>query len=158
MREMIFLLLVLLFNTVSGGDRWPDFRGPRTDGSSDATGLPLFWSEENNIKWKTAIHDRGWSSPVILDGKIWLTTAKENGTAFYVLCVNFDDGKILHDIEVFTASDPQRINDLNSYATPSPVVEQNDMEPPGSELQSSAGTGFVAFFVREPRDPPSRGY
>ena len=58
-------------------DNWPQFRGPTGDGHSDAKGLPLTWSETNNVKWKTEIHDKGWSSPVIWGGEVWLTTASD---------------------------------------------------------------------------------
>ena len=61
-----------------GGDNWPQFRGPEGTGHSDARGLPLNWSETNNVVWKTPIHDRGWSSPVIYGDQIWLTTAAQD--------------------------------------------------------------------------------
>ena len=48
-----------------GGENWPEFRGPSADGHSDATGLPTRWSESENVRWKTLIPDKGWSSPVI---------------------------------------------------------------------------------------------
>lgn len=54
---------------------WPQFRGPTGQGISEAKGLPLTWSETNNVKWKTAIPGRAWSSPVILGKEIWMTTA-----------------------------------------------------------------------------------
>src|SRR5438477_13154663 len=66
--------------TAFGAENWPQFRGPEGDGHSEAKGLPLTWSETNHVKWKTPIHDRGWSSPVIWEGQIWLTTASEDGT------------------------------------------------------------------------------
>ena len=49
-------------------------RGPAGDGRSDSQGLPLTWSETENVVWKTPIHDSGWSSPVVWDNQIWLTT------------------------------------------------------------------------------------
>jgi hypothetical protein len=48
-----------------GGDSWQDFRGPACNGCSDSVGLPVEWGETQNVKWKTAIHDRGWSSPAL---------------------------------------------------------------------------------------------
>ncbi|MHC4543693.1 MAG: hypothetical protein ACYSYL_04085 [Planctomycetota bacterium] len=47
--------------TKQRGDQvnWPDWRGPTGDGRSDATDLPLNWSESENIVWKTRIHDLG---------------------------------------------------------------------------------------------------
>ena len=46
-------------------DNWPEFRGPHGDGHADAKNLPLTWSDTENVRWKTAIHDKGWSSPVV---------------------------------------------------------------------------------------------
>ena len=43
------------------GDNWPQFRGPTGDGHAVAKDLVTTWSETENIRWKTAIHDKGWS-------------------------------------------------------------------------------------------------
>lgn len=103
---------------------WPDWRGPAADGHTDATALPLHWSETENVVWKTAIHDSGHSTPVVWGDQIWLTTAKEDGTMFFAVGVDASFGKVLHDIAVFRAHEPQRINPLNTYATPSPCIEE----------------------------------
>jgi len=103
---------------------WPDWRGPRGDGRSDATGLPLKWSETENIVWKTPIHDLGYSTPVVWGDQVWLTTATKKGETLYAVCIDFNTGRIVHDIEVFHPEKPQRIHPLNSYATPSAVVEE----------------------------------
>ncbi|NQT27863.1 PQQ-like beta-propeller repeat protein [candidate division KSB1 bacterium] len=119
------ILIVLVINqVVLAGDNWPSFRGPTNDGISDAKGLPVEWSESQNIQWKTAIHDQGWSTPVIWENQIWVTTATEEGHNLYAVCVDFKSGKIIHDILVFEVEDPQRKHPLNSYATPSPVIEK----------------------------------
>ena len=65
-RFFTFVFLLLLCTSLShAADQWPQFRGPTGDGRSDAKGLPLAWSETNHVRWKTAIHGRSWSSPVI---------------------------------------------------------------------------------------------
>ena len=86
------LLRVLLLFLVLGGrvavaqDNWPEFRGPHGDGHADAAALPLTWSETEHVRWKTPIHDRGWSSPVIWGDQIWLTTATTDGKQLFALC------------------------------------------------------------------------
>lgn len=111
-------------NAVGGDDNWPQFRGPRGDGASDVTGLPTTWSEKHNIKWKTPLHDRGWSSPVIWGEQIWLTAASEDGTKNYALCVDKHTGKILHDVHLWDNAKPSPLgNELNSYASCSPAIE-----------------------------------
>ena len=52
-------LLSLALPVVAAPGDWPEFRGPNANGHSPATGLPVTWSETENIRWKTAIHDRG---------------------------------------------------------------------------------------------------
>ncbi|MCA9022148.1 MAG: quinonprotein alcohol dehydrogenase, partial [Planctomycetaceae bacterium] len=51
---------------------WDQFRGPHADGTSQVTGLPTTWSEKENIVWKTAIHGRAWSSPVVWKDQVWV--------------------------------------------------------------------------------------
>lgn len=102
---------------------WPDWRGPTADGHSNATGLPLTWSEDENIVWKVPIHDHGYSTPVVWENQIWMTTATEDGKTLYAVCVDLATGDLVHDIAVFQPEEPQPINANNTYATPSAVLE-----------------------------------
>lgn len=102
---------------------WPDWRGPTQEGRTDAAALPLRWSETENILWKSGIHDLGHSTPVVWDKQIWLTTAKEDGTELYAVCIDLDTGAVVHDVPVFRVDTPQSINPSNSYATPSATIE-----------------------------------
>ena len=54
---------------------WPQFRGPTGQGHAPDAAVPLAWSETENVTWKAPVEGRGWSSPVIADGRVWLTTA-----------------------------------------------------------------------------------
>ncbi|MBI1345230.1 PQQ-binding-like beta-propeller repeat protein [bacterium] len=105
-------------------DEWPQFLGPTGDGHATTTGLPLTWSETENIAWKTPIHGKGWSSPVIWDDQIWLTTATEDGKQMFALCIDRDSGKIVHDLLLFENEKPSEIHTLNSYASPTPCIEE----------------------------------
>ena len=66
-------------------ENWPEFRGPSGDGQTPSRDLPLNWSETENIAWKTPIHDRGWSSPVIWQNQVWVTTATEDGRRLFAV-------------------------------------------------------------------------
>ncbi len=110
--------------TAQAADNWPQFRGPTGDGMSDATGLPISWSETENIAWKIPIHDHGWSSPVIWGQQIWLTTATEDGKRMFAVCVDRDTGAVTHDVKVLDVTEPERIAQVNSYASPTPVAEE----------------------------------
>lgn len=123
---MRFVFLLLLAACVSARAKvdWPEMRGPTQNGYAPSSGLPLHWSETENIKWKTEIPLRGWSTPAIADGKIWMTTADPDGHDFYVLCVDEKSGKLVVNKNLFHCDNPEPLgNNVNSYATPSPVIE-----------------------------------
>ncbi len=121
----LWAISVVIENTAfTADDPWWQFRGPRGDGHSIGTKLPLNWSESKNIEWKTAIHNRGFSSPVIWGQQVWLTTATQDGHKLFAVCVDKDTGKILYDLHLFDVAKPQPITPENSYASPTPVIEQ----------------------------------
>lgn len=103
---------------------WPEFRGPRGDGHVTAQRLPMHWSEASQVRWKTRIHDRGWSSPVIHGDQIWITTATTDGHRMFAVCIDRNTGEIQHDFLVFEVDVPQKIAAENSYATPTPVIDE----------------------------------
>jgi outer membrane protein assembly factor BamB len=120
----ILLLTLLALPLMRGAENWPQFRGPGGTGHSDARGLPLSWSETRNVVWKTAIHDRGWSSPVIYGKQIWLTSANKDGRELFVLCIDRDTGKIIRDWKLFDVAQPQFVHPFNTPASPTPVIEE----------------------------------
>jgi len=125
MRSVLgILLLGFSMGLARAGENWPQFRGPGGDGRSDATGLPLTWSETENVVWKTAIHGRGWSSPVIWGDQVWVTTATEDGHRMDAVCVDRTSGRVVHDVKVFDTEKPEHVGAVNSYASPTPVIEQ----------------------------------
>src|SRR5438128_2077406 len=125
LRLLRFLWLVLLPCSAMAAGEWPEFRGPTSDGHSSAVGLPLKWSETQNVRWKTPVHGRGWSSPAVWGNQIWVTTATEDGRQLFAVCLDRGTGKVLLDRKVFDNPNPEPLgNDVNSYATPSPVIEE----------------------------------
>jgi outer membrane protein assembly factor BamB len=130
---LLFLvpLLLVLSRPAVGGD-WPEFRGPwgtgHAQGSDDPTplGVPLHWSETNNVRWKVAIPFKGWSTPVVLGGQVWLTTATEDGHDFFAICVDAETGEVRFNEKLFHSDNPEPLGNgasMNCYATPSPVIE-----------------------------------
>ena len=103
---------------------WPQFRGPTGYGRAVGGDLPLEWSETQNIRWKTRIHDLGYSSPVVWGGQVWVTTATEDGSRIFAVCCDRATGRIVHDVQVFAVEKPEKIHAMNSYATPTPVIEE----------------------------------
>jgi len=121
MRRLV--TLSLLCAVLAAAENWPQFRGPDGNGHSDARGLPLNWSESQNVVWKTPIHDRGWSSPVIYGKQIWLTSATKDGRQLFVLCIDRDTGRIIKDWKLFDVAEPQFAHAFNTHASPTPVIE-----------------------------------
>ena len=104
---------------------WPEFRGPTGQGHSDASGLPIEWSETTNVTWKTAVSGRGWSSPVISGNNIWLTTAltDKGGASLRALSFDAETGAPRLNVEVFRLRTAGLQNPKNSHASPTPIVE-----------------------------------
>lgn len=142
-RFLMLPILLLASAIVAAGDSWPGFRGPTGDGRSNATNPPKTWNEKdnNNILWKTKIHGKGWSSPVVLGDRVWLTTADEllaeqvpnakggppanpvKEVTFFAVCVDRGSGKIIHDVKLGSESNPAYCHPFNSYASSTPFIE-----------------------------------
>jgi len=119
----IIIGAMLLLSVLAPAENWTEFRGPTGQGHSRERGLPLTWSETENVAWKVPIPGRGWSSPVVVDDQIWLTTAMEDGRSLRALCLNRDTGRIVHNVEVFQLTDPGAVHQKNSHASPTPILE-----------------------------------
>jgi outer membrane protein assembly factor BamB len=110
---------------LSAQGEWPQFRGPSGQGHSNEHGIPLEWSETKNVVWKTAVAGRGWSSPVIGNGRVWVTTsvAAAGGASLRAIALDAATGRELVNVEVFKLSNANLKNPKNSHASPTPIVE-----------------------------------
>ena len=98
------------------------FRGPTGQGISSETKLPLTWSATKNVKWKASLPGNGWSSPIVFEDYLFLTSSSEEGVSCRVICVNRKDGSIAWNTEVHRQK-PGPMRKQNSYATPTPVTD-----------------------------------
>ena len=123
--KFVFLTAALLAVAAAprAGENWPQFRGPTGQGVADATGLPVTWSETENVKWKTPLKGKAWSSPVVWGAQIWVTTATEDGRQLGAIAVDRESGRIVHELALFTVEQPQYADKFNSYGSPTPVLE-----------------------------------
>ena len=135
---------------------WPQFRGPDGQGHSVERGLPVEWSETRNIRWKTLVPGRGWSSPAVADGRVWLTTATAlNGqTSLRLLSFDAESGKPAVDVEIFRQRRSELLNAKNSFASPTPIVEGNRVYVHfGAEGTAAVSTaGDIVWKVRHQYD------
>jgi len=124
--------IVLSIPALSVAD-WPQFRGPGGLGISQAKDLPLAWSETENILWKTPLPGYGSSSPIALDGKLYVTCysgfgiKRGRGTMedlrLHVVSVDAQNGEIAWDKQIEpTLPESSRVRD-HGYAAPTPATD-----------------------------------
>jgi len=118
----VAVLIVAL--ALAAGD-WPQFRGPDGQGHASERGLPLEWSESKNVAWKVPVPGRGWSSPVVAGGRVWLTTATavKRDTSLRLMAFDVETGRTVLDVEVFKSAATQLLNPKNSFASPTPILD-----------------------------------
>lgn len=122
--------ICLLFSNVFGGTvEWTTYRGPGGQGVSEAQNVPSDWSIKEDVVWKTEIPGRGWSSPLLIDGKIILTSGVDEPVDglhdLIVLQLDAVTGKIIWQKVVLHAT-PEEADEKhpkNSLASPTPVIE-----------------------------------
>ncbi|MBA2115121.1 outer membrane protein assembly factor BamB family protein [Bremerella alba] len=149
LRIVTLLAVTGLLVSTASAENWPQFRGPNGDGITSAKDVPLNWGTDENVVWKTPIPGKGWSSPVLVGGKIWLTTAMEkllseeekderlkdakpfqrnqsnlaSTVELKAIEVDYQTGKRLRTVDLFHVDDPLTVHLTNTYASPTPVAE-----------------------------------
>ena len=147
----VFALLLSVTSSILAADAWPEFRGPAGDGIAVNQTPPLEFGEGKNLKWKTALPGKAWSSPVVADGVVWLTTAIERSATpeerdallrntkadekqfkslaiakaieLKLVSVNVETGELLGSVDLATVETPDAIHATNSYASPTPFID-----------------------------------
>lgn len=126
MKLRLLALLIVSVSSIAcpfaGAEEWPEWRGPRLDGSSSESNIPTYWSATENIKWKTPIPGKGHSSPIVWDDRVFVTTCLEDKQERMLLCLDRESGKVLWQNEVLK-SPLEHKNKLNSYASATPATD-----------------------------------
>lgn len=145
LKHVLFFLIALstaVFTSVcqdSSADDWWQFRGPSGQGTSQVTNMPTTWSLTENIRWQVAIEGKGWSSPVVSEGRIYVTTAVPVGEEsiasegkfsrrvetpyeLRVLCLNAKTGELIWQTGVGSVPERVSIHPKNSHASATPIV------------------------------------
>lgn len=121
---IIFSLSLVSCNQQQTQRSWSHFRGSQLNGISEETDFPIFWNDSTNIEWKVEIEGKGWSSPVIFGDQIWLTTASRDNKEMSAVCLDFNTGEEIFNLLLFEPDTIFRIHAINSYATPTPCIEE----------------------------------
>jgi outer membrane protein assembly factor BamB len=139
------------FTGLQAASEWPQWRGPEGQGHAMAAGLPVSWGAKSNVMWQVEIPGRGWSSPVVDGNLIWLTTALETAAKpelakarlkkntgdqpltlldkveLRAVAIDRVTGKLARNHLLLAVKEPQWVHQLNSYASPTPVLESGKL-------------------------------
>lgn len=140
---ILSLICALAMGRPAGAENWPRFRGPAGQGISSETDLPVSWSATQHVRWKTDIPGEGWSSPIVFDDHVFLTTATEEGVSCRAIAVDRTTGRVLWNVEVVRQA-PRKKRRENSYASPTPVTD-------GERVFVVFGDGSIAALDYEGR-------
>jgi outer membrane protein assembly factor BamB len=128
--------LFLFSVTAARAENWPQFRGPTGQGHSSETGLPLNWSDTDNVAWSTELPGESWSSPIVWDNQVFVTTATDEGASCRVVALDRRSGEILWNREVFRQQ-PGHKEGRNTHASPTPATD-------GQRVYACFGDGSFA--------------
>jgi len=159
------VLATLLFGLpLSTHAQWPDRHGPTLNGhaaAADAKDLLTVWTADKGIAWKAELHDEGHSSPIVMNGKVWLTTATKDGKKQYVLAFDEETGEKVHDVMLFENRAPESLGGakgFNNYAAPSCVAEDGAIYVHFGSFGTTRLDSKTAEVVWARRDLPCRHY
>lgn len=129
-RHLVVFVLLMLARTsgdAAAKDDWLEFRGPTGQGLSEVAGLPVRWSPTENVAWRKEIPGKGWSSPVLHDGRLYLTTAvgetDDGPQSLRTLCLDAKSGASVWNVEVFRQAGGVAIHEKNSHASSTPILD-----------------------------------
>lgn len=156
MTNVVCILLAMWF-----GD-WPQFRGPSSDAHVVGVSAPMEWSDETNVTWKVAVPGLGWSSPVVVDDRVYLTTAiqKDEGLSLHAMALDAKNGKVVWDREIRSVEKTPSIHSKNSHASPTPIVDRGSVYVHFGALgmaKLSAKDGTIQWTNFELDYPPMHG-
>ena len=138
--SVVILLILLTSAGAAWAENWPQWRGPRLDGTSAESGLPTRWSRTENLRWRLELPGPAASTPIVWEDRIFLTSTREDGDELLLLAVS-RDGEILWErvadrgsVEVFSFARHE-----TSPASPSPVTD-------GEHVWALFATGKLVSF------------
>ncbi len=120
--SVIFVLLMLTSVTNLQAENWPNWRGPKGDGISSETNLPVKWDSTTNVLWKVPIPGIGHASPIVWGDKLFTVTAKPESQEKILLCYDTKNGNLIWEVTVLKTKLENKHND-NSFASGTPATD-----------------------------------
>lgn len=122
MRATGFFLGAALLPAVLFAENWPEWRGPRRDGTSAERNLPLKWSATENVKWKAPLPGPGNSTPIVWGDQVFVAQAIENEGKRLLVCYDRKNGKVLWEKGTLFAEKEQS-HETNPQCSASPATD-----------------------------------
>ncbi|HUY35196.1 MAG TPA: PQQ-binding-like beta-propeller repeat protein [Pirellulales bacterium] len=129
----------------AAADNWPQWRGPAGSGVAEGEDLPDTWSATRNVLWKRDVPGRGWSSPIVWQDRVFLTTVVNQGESespkkglyfggerfvppqtlhqWKVICLDLAGGEVRWERQVHKGTPAGPMHIKNSYASETPVTD-----------------------------------
>ena len=122
-RTLVLAVTTLAATTLLHADNWPHWRGG-LDGSgiASAADLPLEWSREKNVLWRTELPEAGNSSPVVWGNKVFVPQVGDGNDFRSLMCLDRTNGKLLWQKGV-NYNKPERSHRQNPYCSSSPTTD-----------------------------------
>jgi outer membrane protein assembly factor BamB len=154
--------IALVVALLTPGSDWPAFRGPTLDGHAPGAAVPLEWSDTRNVVWSVELPGLGWSSPVVVGDRIFLTTAVKagEGLSLRTMALAAGTGKVIWDREVKAVPKVPPIHKKNSHASPTPIVRDGKVYVHFGTLGTArlrAVDGTIDWLCEELVYPPLHG-
>ena len=111
-----------LTSTAQCEENWPQWRGPRGDGSATGKPLPTTWSATENIQWKIKTPAAGHASPIVWGQHVFMAGVKSDETVRTLTALDRETGKVLWEKQVLKAP-LEKIHKLNSHASSTPATD-----------------------------------
>lgn len=122
MKSPFAAALLLTLGALARAEEWPAWRGPRLDGTSAETRVPVRWSATENLRWRTALPGSGHASPIVSGGRVFTVAADDATQERLLLCLEVKSGALLWKTTVVKAA-PDRMHRLNSLASSTPASD-----------------------------------
>ncbi|MFN0052894.1 MAG: PQQ-binding-like beta-propeller repeat protein [Planctomycetales bacterium] len=146
-QRLVWVVVVSVGMTglVRGEENWPSFRGPAGTGVAENERLPDTWSATENVAWKIDLPGRGWSSPIVWENQVIVTTAVNPGDTpeakkglyfggeqaqppqavhhWKVISLHRDNGSVLWEQTLHEGKPAWPLHIKNTYASETPVTD-----------------------------------
>jgi outer membrane protein assembly factor BamB len=122
LKLVLTVACALILPAAARAENWPGWRGPRGDGTSLETGVPVCWSGTSNVLWKTEIPGTGHASPIVWEDRVFTVSALADTQERLLFCLDREIGAILWQKTVLTAP-LEKKHMLNSHASSTPATD-----------------------------------